>query len=138
MDFIYVILLANFCPSLQLHAYNLLVRTEVTHMFDLSRSSTLWQPGERLPFNNVHVPETPSQLDGVQHREFESTSVVEVLQTLQSSLDGQLTQINSTLEQISERLDVLEERQESVENKIVHLHHHCSLHHSLVPLSLGQ
>ena len=87
-------------------------------MFDLSRSSTLWQPGERLPFNNVHVPETPSQLDGVQHREFESTSVVEVLQTLQSSLDGQLTQINSTLKQISERLDVLEERQESMENKI--------------------
>ena len=90
----------------------------MTHIFDLSRSSTLWQPGERLPFNNVHVPETPSQLDGAQHREFESTSVVEVLQTLQSSLDGQLTQINSTLKQISERLDVLEERQESIENKI--------------------
>ena len=87
-------------------------------MFDLSRSSTLLQPGERLSFSNVHVPETPSQIEGAQHREFESTSVVEVLQMLQSSLDGQLTQIDSTLGQISERLDVLEETQESMENKI--------------------
>lgn len=100
LDFMYVIATPYMLGSTQ---------TTHMHMFAPCRSSTLWQPGEGLPLN-VHVPETPSHLDGAQHRVFKSTLVVEVLQTLQSFLDGQLTHINSTLGQISERLDALEER----------------------------
>ena len=44
--------------------------------------------------------------------------MVEVLQTLQSSMDGQFTQINSTLGKISERLDTLEDQQRSIEDKM--------------------
>lgn len=44
--------------------------------------------------------------------------MVEVIQTLQSSIDGQFTRINSTLGEISERLSVLESKQQSIEEKI--------------------
>ena len=44
--------------------------------------------------------------------------MVDVLQTLQSSIDGQFTQINSTLGQISTRLDGLEGRQQNIEETI--------------------
>ena len=82
-------------------------------------SDSLWQPGQHIPLN-VHVPETPSrntEVGGIQSPEA-TTSVVELLQTLQSSLDGQFTQINSTLVQISDRLNILEDRQRSIEDKI--------------------
>ena len=82
------------------------------------RSSDTWQPGQHIPLD-VHVPETPAHsTEDVGGMELESVSVVEVLQTLQSSMDGQFTQINSTLGKISERLETLEDRQQSIENKI--------------------
>ena len=81
------------------------------------RLSDTWQPGQHIPFN-VHVPDTPSHTGDVGGVQLESTSVVEVLQTLQSSMDGQFTQINSTLRKISERLDTLEDQQRSIEDKM--------------------
>ena len=44
--------------------------------------------------------------------------MVDVLQTLQSSIDGQFTKISSTLTNISERLLALESKQSSIEEKI--------------------
>ena len=61
----------------------------------------------------MSIPESPSP-----DHELESSSVVEILQTLQSSIDGQFTKVNSTLGEISDRLNVLEDKQRSIEEKI--------------------
>lgn len=57
------------------------------------------------------IPESPSS-------ELEGSSVVEILQTLQSSIDGQFTKVTSTLGEISDRLNALEEKQKCIEEKI--------------------
>ena len=57
------------------------------------------------------IPESPSP-------ELEGSSVVEILQTLQSSIDGQFTKVNSTLGEISDRLNALEEKQKCIKEKI--------------------
>ena len=76
-------------------------------------SSSTWQPGQHIPLS---VPESPCPgYDGLQ---LENSSVVEVLQSLQSSIDGQFTKINSTLGEISERLNSLESKQQNIEEKI--------------------
>ena len=82
------------------------------------RSSGTWQPGQRLPICGT-VPERHSDdSEIVQTLGAKQSSMVEVLQTLQSSLDGQFTQINSTLGEISERLNALESKQQNIEDKI--------------------
>ena len=57
------------------------------------------------------MPESPE-------RDPDGPSVVEVLQTLQASIDGQFTKVNSTLGDISERLQALESQQKKMEDKI--------------------
>ena len=41
-----------------------------------------------------------------------------MVETLQASIDGQFTKVNSTLEDMSERLQALESRQKKIEDKI--------------------
>ena len=67
-----------------------------------------WQQGQQIPCS---VPESPSH-------GFVDSSVVEVLQTLKSSLDGQFSKINLNLGEISERLLALESRQKALEEKV--------------------
>ena len=71
-----------------------------------------WRPGQRI---HDHVPETPSHTTPADAG-LESTSVIDILQTMQSSIDGQFTEINSTLSAISTRLDALEQKQVSFES----------------------
>ena len=79
-----------------------------------SDSDVYWQPGQNLPGHSSTSHVTSECTDS----DLESTSLVDVLQTLQFSIDGQFTKINSTLGQISSRLDALEGRQHSIEETI--------------------
>ena len=76
-----------------------------------SDSDIYWEPGQNLPGGSS----TSLGVSNCTDSDIESNSLVDVLQTLQSSVDGQFTQINSTLGQISTRLDALEGRQQSIE-----------------------
>ena len=77
------------------------------------QSESYWQPGQNLPSNSFSSHATNNCADDV-----ESTTLVDILQTMQSSIDGQFTQSNSTLGQISTRLDALEGKQHSIEEAI--------------------
>ena len=69
-----------------------------------------WQPGKPLPLS---VPESPEREPTLCE-----PSVAEILQTLQASIDGQFTKVNSTLGDISERLQALESQQKGIEEEI--------------------
>ena len=79
-----------------------------------SDSDVYWQPGQNLPGGSS----TSLGVSNCAGSDAESSSLVDVLQTLQSSIDGQFTQINLTLGQISTRLDALEGRQQSIDETI--------------------
>ena len=79
-----------------------------------SDSDVYWQPGQNLPGGSS----TSLGVRNCAGSDAESSSLVDVLQTLQSSIDGQFTQINLTLGQISTRLDALEGRQQSIDETI--------------------
>ena len=82
-----------------------------------------WQPGETLPLvtpqnmrsnsPDLFVPESPVN-SGVGN----NVTVMDVLQTFQSSLDKQLTTVSTQLESIGTKTDKLESRQSSLEEEV--------------------
>lgn len=86
----------------------------------LARDCDYWQPGETIPF----IPESPTPRSTSTPQHLRSsvnqsdTTLVDMLQCFQSSMEQQLSSLNTSLTSITERMDSLEGRQKLLEEEI--------------------